>query len=210
MLKKIIFFIVLLFVVIFNNSATQEVYVSFGNSYLDNINIKGDANQAAGGHTGMVALINIIGYSFRNNSNYGLYLGGGSYLSIYNTDAVYDKYASGVVYGIAGPGYRYSVNNALSMLFGLGLCYYQQVIEADINKKAYDEYTHNFGLAGQLGLKMDFTDNICMMFALNPAYTFVHFSQHSSKWDFVSNVALSPFIGIGLNFYNNKLGKPTI
>jgi hypothetical protein len=212
--KKVAFSICFLFSVICSSYAMQEAYFGWGNSFMDTINIRDEPYQAVGGHIGMTGLgVNL--YEFWNRSNWGLLLNCGMNFSVYNTSVTnLDNYMNFCVNSLFGPGYRYAFGNKYTMLFGFGMSFSEQAIEGRSVNKVYKDFVLNFGLGGQLGFKLDFTDIVGMMFAFNTVYTFANYMLESAKWGIISNVALSPFIGFSINQYgerglrkNQKFGK---
>jgi hypothetical protein len=199
-MKKLTLLVFLLLMVIYTGSAHKVSYIAWGNSFFNSTNVLEDDYQASGGHMGVLGTgFNL--YNFWNN-NWGMFLDGNFLFSIYNTRTIkVENYKTFCVTSIFGPVYRYSFNNKLTMLLGLGISFYEQGIEAQLDDKSYEDFTYNFGLGGKLGLKRDFTNTIGMVFALNPVYTFANYMQQSAKWGIISKVGLSSFIGMSINYY---------
>ena len=209
-MKKWAFAILCTVIAASNVHAAHEGTLALGISYQNITNLSGDVVQTAGGNTGMVGFsVNAI--QFWNNRNIGLFINGNWLMAVYLSNRIdLQSYGSNYTGMTIGPGFRHSVNDKLTFLAGGGIHLYTQSIEAKfINNTVYKDGSINFGLGGQIGFKLDFTDVICMKFLLNTGYTFINCMENSLEWSVKSKIALSPFIGIGFNRFDLRhWGKP--
>ena len=210
-MKKTVFLILFLLLLVHNSFASNEGFVSFGISYQNIFNLSGDNIQNAGGNIGMIGF-GINPYIFWNSGNIGLFCSA-NYLpaTVYFSEPRnLQTYSSNYMGMIIGPGFRYNLKDNMTLLGGIGIDFWGRTINAEFNDNTvYKDTELNLGLGGQFGLKIDITNIICVMILINCDYTFVNFMEQSLKWSNRSKISIIPFIGIGFNRYDSKhWGKP--
>jgi hypothetical protein len=204
-MKKWAFVILCMSIALNNMYAVTEGTLSFGISYQNITNLSGDFVQTAGGNTGLAGF-SFNALQFWNNRDIGVFFNANWLMAVYLTNRNnLQSYGSNYVGGIMGPGFRHSMSDKLTLLAGVGIDFYAQLIQAEfIDNTVYKDDSLNLGLGGQFGLKLNFTDAVCMKFLLNTGYTFVNCIESTWQWSIKSKIALNPFIGIGFNWR----GKP--
>ena len=206
-MKRIILLIILLIIIISNSYASHESYITFGISFQNTINledrsISGNPIQTAGGNIGVLGL-SINNYNFWNDENIGLFINCYYlFLPIYFTKNESDltKYGSNSSNLIIGPGFKYPINNQITMLAGVGLNFIVHIVNYELkNNDIIKKTTINLGLGSQIGIKLDLTEKFCMMFLVNAGCDFINYEEKINKWTSQKNLAFMPSVCFGLN-----------
>jgi outer membrane protein W len=126
---------------------------------------------------------------------------------------------------ILGPGFRYNINEKLKLRFGIGLNvnYFALLDRIDDDKK-FANWRIGLGIGGDIGLKYDLTDAFYLDFGIALDYNFADYRWIESTIDNWTNTkreasgwinnysvfGIRPYIGIGINLYQEKIhiGKP--
>jgi hypothetical protein len=195
-------------------SAQTDILLSFGFEYgnflenTDNWNIDRSYMGAPGVTQGT--------YIFWNNHNIGLFVHD-SFLFPVKKTAELDAYDFVIQAGVmAGPGFRYTLNETIQLLMGIGLGFNETI--GTYNE--YDAQSKSSTAAifkSALGIGGDFcvTWNITDLFYLNTgclvSYDFFNHVFKKSSLGNESNVdsayariGIRPYIGIGLNIHLKK------
>ncbi|MDR2193738.1 MAG: porin family protein [Treponema sp.] len=126
-----------------------------------------------------------------------------------------------------GPGFRYSFNDNLKLLFGIGIDWIPIFAEYAKDGKDYSKIVNNLGIGADIGIKYDITDYFYISGGVALSYMFYN---HTSLYSYETSThdtkvctriidehikgygmfTAKPYLTLGFNYYYEKRvwGKP--
>jgi hypothetical protein len=194
---------------------------------------------SSGGNTAKTYMsspgVTLNGYTFWNRRNIGLFSNmaflfpSRSTLDINGVKTNVDLSVYDILFQfnlIIGPGFRFNVNDTLTLQFGAGLNYMQTVGSytgfVAGYKVGYGLLGFNLGIGGDAGVKFDITDALFVSAGSTISFDF---AKHTSVFSSYGNTSgwasgyfmlgIRPYLCIGLNVwaaepgpFKGKIGKP--
>jgi hypothetical protein len=220
-MKRIGIFVLVVILGSFSIYAQTESWMSIGyehGNFLETLSSSGVSVKSTMTSPG----VDLSVYNFFNNSNIGIFVHdsflfprSGSISDGVDTISVdFSVYDYIVQIGlIVGPGFRYQIDEKLSLYYGIGISLLQTSASYENTSTYYVLLAYNIGIGGNIGLKYDFSDGMYFDVGAIANYDFKNYTSVSSTYidsegwaDNYSMISIRPYAAIGFNFYRENSG----
>jgi len=212
------FILVFLFLACFSSfvySLDSESWLRIGfeyGNYFDSYIINYEKTESYTGAAG----INIGGYRFFNNKNYGLFVHGYFGVPLINSKnnnfKDYDfRFHAGIVFGM---GFKYNFTEKLFLNYGIGISYMMGFYDYYDYLPLYGDVffetkSFDIGIAGDVGLKFDFNKNVFIAFGSIFSFDFLRSQYMKASFEKATAgivkdfymYAFKPYLTIGFNIF---------
>lgn len=152
--------------------------------------------------------INLTGYIFEEGKNVGRFISDSFLFTVNGITVEYSDEDIFYQIGIAfGPAYKKKMFNNLLFKTGLGFSIFQY----GPGHSRYSSLFFNLGIAGDVGFKYDINDTYYLDIGTKIGYDALNMSimdaDGEGEFKYTTNyqmIRFAPYIGFGLNFYNNN------
>jgi hypothetical protein len=204
----------------------EESWLNMGFAYGNSIDIH--PNQAAlnDGYTGSPGIALTL-YQFWDSQKVGMFLGfSGTSLMVSSVPGDIKNYGSALVEGLIGLGFRRHLAKGFTLGYAGGFDFlYESLSYRGAGDELVEGRTMNFGIGGDIGVKLDITDILSLRIGTIASYHCINHTRfdgqtsYDSEWSVNSRFGIQPYLSIGLNAYsqerkifagnfNDQLGKP--
>ena len=210
-MKRIIFCVMLLAGVTAIGFAEHETWFSVGGAF-GSYNM--DGNEIEKSHLASAG-VNLSFYSIFRQRNIGLFFNWGVLFPIVNNirdDYKPDNQLDFVLVGVAS---SFTINDYLKLYFGIGPSVGLLLFSSDDNEIKAGSFILGLGVGGDVGIKFNLTDYMCITTGTTVAYQFAAYNDlmvtvndpsharrdiHSWVTNY-SSIGFKPYLGFGFHFY---------
>ncbi|GMO35764.1 MAG: hypothetical protein Ta2B_15900 [Termitinemataceae bacterium] len=206
-MKKNLFLISCFFLCL-NVFSLEEAWLAMGFSYGNSIDLNQNSLNTTSSYKGSMG-INLSTYGFWDHSKVGLYFYFAGWLPfVVHTAEEIGDYRSVAMEFVLGPGFRYRIGGNLTAVYGCGLDVFLEVDEYRKKTEGNQEYSMfaaNFGLGGDIGLKIDIGRTFVVSIGSALSFHFLNSTTLKNQYNSYNEekvnalFSVKPYIAIGFN-----------